>query len=327
MKRILTLTLAVFLFAAAAMAEDIHGAWTANDDEKRPDRIHFNINQRPFSNWGQTMRLQDFTGLTAEQIRATTMTPVKFELRREAGTVSFEGTFKHGDGAGQFEFTPNRNYPAAIRALGLEFETKRHGRNKSEEEELFTLAIHDVSTAYIKAMRAEGFNETLDKYVEMRIFNITTEYIREMRSMFGELTSKKLVNAKIHGVTPESVREMRAAGWNLTLDEYMNARIHGATPEFAAEMKKLGYGDLPVKKLVEFRIHGVSAKFINELRELGYKDLTARQLVDMRIHGVTPEFIRELAQAGYKNVPVDKMVKMRIHGIDGKFLSKMSDVD
>ena len=326
MKRILTLTLAVFLLAATAMA-DIHGAWTADDDEEKAGRIHFNLSQRKFSNWGQTMRIADFTGLSEAQIRATTMTPVQFQLRREAGTVSFEGTFKNGDGAGQFEFAPNRDYPAAIRALGVEFNLKRHGRSKSEDEQLFSLAVFDVSTSFIRSMQAMGYKETLDKYVEMRIFNVTPEFIKEMQSIFGELSSQKLIDSRIHGVTPEYVRKMRAAGWDLKFHQYMDARIHGASPEFAEEMRKLGYGNLSFNKLLDFRIHGVKPAFIAELRELGYKDLSAQQLLNMRIHGVTVEFIRELEKAGYRNVPVDKMVTMKIHGIDAKYISKMNDKD
>src|SRR5687768_18221326 len=58
-----------------------------------------------------------------------------FEMRREAGTSVFEGTFRKGKGAGQFTFTANRGYVDAVRALGVPFDLsgKRHRRNRSEE--------------------------------------------------------------------------------------------------------------------------------------------------------------------------------------------------
>ena len=326
MKRILTLTLAVCLLATTAYA-DLEGAWTAAADEKRPDRMYVNITRGRNHNMGTTMRLSDFALLTRAQIDATTMTPVRFEMRREAGTSVFEGTFRKGKGAGQFTFTANRGYIAAVKALGVPFDLsgKRHRRDWSEEEELFTLALHDVSTSFIKSMQAIGFKESLEKYLEMRIFDITPEYVREMRALgFTKLDSDELVSTKIHKVTPDYVRKMRAAGWDLSLDELQSSAIHGATPEFAAEMRKLGY-NLNFDDLVSFRIHRVTAEFIHEIAELGYKNVSADDLVSMRIHRVTPEFIRELKAAGYSKVPVEKLVNMRIHKIDAEYLKKMGN--
>jgi hypothetical protein len=327
MKRILTLTLVVCLFATALYA-DVEGAWTAGIDEKRPDRIYLNITRGKFNNMGSTFLLSEFALLTPAQINAQTMTPVQFEMRREAGDIVFEGTFRRGKGAGQFTFTPKRSYIQAVQALGVPFEVKlrRHrSADENEETELFTLALHDVSTAYIKSMQSLGFKTTLEKYLEMRIFDITPEYVREMRSLgFKDIDTDELVASKIHRVTPSYVREMRAAGWDLTLDELQSSSIHGATPEFAAKMKKLGYS-LDFDDLVSFRIHRVTEEFINELKKLGYDKVSADDLVAMRIHRVTPEFIREIQNAGYKNVPVDKLVSMRIHRIDAEYLKRMGN--
>lgn len=326
MTRLATLTLAVSLFAPAALAATIDGAWTASHDDRRADRLYLSISLgRSFQN-GNTMRTRELTGLSDAQIRATTMTPVRFELRREAGTIAFEGTFRNGKGAGQFDFTPNRGYIGAVRALGIEFDLgRRRHRDRSDDEDLFHLAMHDVSTAFIKSMIAEGYRVSLDDYLSMRIFDITPEYIREMRSLgFASLDAGELVASRIHKVTPGYVREMRAAGWkDLSLDELQSTRIHGATPEFAEEMKKLGYGGLDLDDLVSFRIHRVTAEFITELRTLGYRDVPADDLLAMRIHRVTPDFIRKVANAGYVNVPVEKLIEMRIHRIDPEMLRKL----
>lgn len=324
MKRIATLALFVCLFATTAFALD--GAWTASVDEKRPGHVYLNLTQGRNHNMGTTFQLASFSGLTESQIHASTMTPVHFEMRREAGTVSFEGTFRNGKGAGQFAFTPDRSYIDKIRALGLEFELDKphRRRNRTEEENLFSLALHDVSTSFIKSMIAEGYRVSLEKYLTMRIFNITPEYIREMRSLgFKNIDAEELVATKIHKVTPQFVRDMRAAGWDLSLDELQASAIHGATPAFAEEMRKLGYGNLSHDDLVSFRIHKVTAEFIEELRKLGYEKVSADDLVAMRIHRVTPQFIRELAAAGYENVPPRKLVEMRIHRLDAEYLKKM----
>ncbi len=333
MKRISTLTLAVSLLvsliAATAAFADLDGAWTASIDEKRPDRLYTNITYGRHNQNGSTMSLSSFAGLTLAQVNAATMTPVQFTIDREAGKVAFEGTFRKGRGAGQFTFKGNPAYPDAIRKLGVKFDLDRRNidqRSKDDEDEtLFTLAIHDVSTAFIRSMQAEGYHETLEKYLAMRIFDITPEYIREMRSLgFKQIDADELVATRIHRVTPDYVRQMRAAGWDLSLEELQASRIHQATPEFAAEMKKLGYGGLRHEQLVAFRIHRVTAEFISEMRKLGYDHLRADDLIAMRIHRVTPEFIHELEAAGYQNVPVEKLLAMRIHGIDAKYIKRMN---
>ena len=327
MKRIATLTLAVCLFAVSAFAADNEGSWTASVDEKRPDRIYVNISRHPTHNMGTTFPIAAFTGLASAQIHAATSTPVQFAKRAEAGTLSFEGAFRNGKGAGHFTFSPNPAFLDTVRGMGIDVEKPRKpGRRVRDlDEQLFALAVHDVSTAFIRSMIAEGYRVSLEEYLEMRIFNVTPEYIREMRSLgFKDISKDELVASKIHRVTPEYIREMRAAGWgDLSLDDLQASAIHGATPAFAAEMRKAGYGNLSLDDLVSFRIHRVTPEFITELRALGYDRLTADQLVSMRIHRVTPEFIRELADAGYVKVPVDKLVSMRIHGIDAKMIRKL----
>ncbi len=325
MSRLATLTLVVCLLAPSVLAAPIDGAWTASLDEKQSDRLYVSLTRGRSHESGRTMRVSDFATLTTAQIRATSATPVRFEMRREAGTAVFEGTFRNGKGAGQFDFTPNRAIIDAIRALGVEFKLGERRRDRSEDEELFALALHDVSTAYIKSMIGEGYRVTLEDYLSMRIFDVTPEYIREMRSLgFRNISAEELVATRIHRVTPDYVRQMRAAGWNLSLEELQSSRIHRATPEFAAEMKKLGYGTLSFEDLVSFRIHRVTPEFIGELRALGYSNVAADDLVSMRIHRVTAEFIRQLEAAGYVKIPVEKLISMRIHNIDAKFIKTMS---
>ena len=329
MKRMLTLTLAVSLLAATAAFADLNatlnGAWTASFEEKRADRIYLNLSYGRHHQNGSTIRLAALAGLTPAQIDATTTTPVQFVIDREAGKATFDGTFRNAHGAGEFTFKGNPAYPDAIRKLGVAFDLDRDEPGNPQET-LFTLALYDVSTAFIRSMQAEGYRETLQKYLTMRIFDITPDYIREMRSLgFKNIDSDQLVATRIHKVTPDYVRQMRAAGWDLSLEELQSSRIFKVTPEFAEEMRKLGFRNLTHDDLVAFRIHKVTSQFIAEMRKLGYDDLSKDDLVSMRIHRVTPEFIHELEAVGYHNVPVEKLVAMRIHNIDVKMIQKLND--
>ncbi len=288
MKRLIAVPLAFFLAAAPAVAA-IRGAWTATS--KDDNSVHLDLSTKPGNHSGTTIAVADLAGLSPEAPRANVQTPVKFELRREAGTASFEGTFKEGFGAGQFSFTPNSEYISTLRALGAGFE------DTADDEDLLIYATLDVSTAFIRSMQAEGYREPADTYLQMRIFKVTPELVRELRGLgFDKIAADDLIATRIHKVTPDFIRAMRAAGFrNVTLDD-----------------------------LVGFRIHKVTPEFIKELRDLGYANISAEKLVEIRIHRVTPEFIRELNDAGYEGIPIDKLIEMRIHGIDAKFVNKMN---
>lgn len=313
MKRILLIA-SLILFAATAAFADLHGSWTASasTDPEKPGRVHMNITRGYNNHFGNTMNIADFTGLTESQVNSGATVPVQFQLARDAGTVAFEGSFKNGDGAGQWTFAPSRAYVASIRSLGINFD-----EDKTDEDDLLGYALLDVSTSYIKSMIAIGYRESLEKYTSMRIFKVTPELVKELHDLgYDHISADDLVSTRIHKVTPDYIRQMRAAGWKLSLDELVATRIHKATPEFADEMRKLGYDNLSYDDLIAFRIHKVTPEFIKDLRELGYNNVSADDLIAMRIHRVTPEYIRDLKAAGYSGIPVEKLIDMKIHRID-----------
>lgn len=317
MKTFFALSLA-FLIATTAFA-DREGAWTAVPDEKNPDKLRLSLTYDRSNNHGMSYTLPEL-GLARAQVYAAAQTPVQFAWKREAGTVAFEGVFRNGRGGGQMTFTPNRDYLSAIEALGVDIDMR------ADDEELFTLALVDVSVAYIRSMQAEGFRVPLEKYMTMAIFRVTPEYIREMRSLVGrDISADRLVELKIHQVTPDYIREMRVSHPELSLDDLVEARMFKVTPEFAEEMARAGYRNLAHRDLVQFRIHRVTPESIRELASLGYKGLPANQLVEMHIHRVTPDFIRRVAAAGYRNVPVRKLIDMRIHGIEPELIEKLRE--
>jgi hypothetical protein len=313
MKRTYALAFALLFTIASSAFADLHGSWTASSQDAKPGRVQLNITRGATHTMGQSMNISDFSGLTDAQVAGTASVPVHFQVVREAGTVVFDGTFRNGDGAGQWTFAPSRGYISALRTLGVDFDLD----GDSEEDQLLTVTLLDVSTAYIKSMQAAGYRESLEKYLSMRIFKVTPELVTELHQLgFDHVSADELVSTRIFKITPDYIRQMRAAGWNLSLDELQSSRIHKATPEFAEEMKRLGYGNLSFDDLVSFRIHKVTPELITELRDLGYSNISADDLVAMRIHRVTPDYIRELKNAGYSGIPVEKLIEMKIHRID-----------
>lgn len=300
---------------AIILAATLHGTWTLNANGDRPQ---LNI-IRDHSNWGQSIRRSDLP-LTDAQINASTETPVHFALNRDAGVIDFNGSFENGEGVGRFVFTPNPQYVATLKSLGVSTD------GTLDDDDLFSMAMFDIGTAFIRDMQSLGYKENLETYKRFKIHGVTTDFVREVRSLgFDNLSAEDLVRFRIHGVSPDFIRGMRGSGFNPTAEDLVRFRIHGADPEYVRAMRDLGVGGVNAESVVRMRIHGVTTDFVRELRDLGYTDVPSDDLVRMRIHGVTAEFIRDLAKAGYHGVPIDKLVQMRIHGIDASMLAHASN--
>ena len=300
---------------AAVLGTGIRGTWTVLADG---DRAQLTM-VRDHNNWGQSIRRSELP-LTDAQINSSTETPVHFALNRDAGVIDFNGSFEQGEGVGRFMFTPSSSYVATLRSLNVA------SADVLDDEELFKLAMHDVSANFIRDMQSLGYREDLDSYIRFRIHGVTTDYVRDLRSLgYDKLTAEDLVRFRIHGVSPQFIREMKDLGFQTTAEDLVRFRIHGATPEFVKGMRDLDVKDLNSESVVRMRIHGVTTDYVRELRDLGYKSLSSDDLVRMRIHDVSTSFIRELANAGYHGIPVDKLVQMRIRGISPSMLGHNSD--
>jgi hypothetical protein len=317
------LALAVTLLLAATVhAEVLRGTWTMLPS-RDSGTVQLNVNrdsEHSHMNWGSTMPLSAFEGLTAATL-ATSRATANFAMRRDAGTFEFEGTFRDGEGAGHFTFAPNASYIAQLRSMHV-----RDDEDGTGDEQLFRLAMHDVSASFIRSFQSLGYEAPLSTYIRFRIHGVDPNMVTELRALgYTNINAEDLVRFRIHGVSPELIRALAASGYrNVPAEDLVRFRIHGVSPEFIREMGSFGYTNVPAEDLVRFRIHGVSSDFVHALSDLGYKHVASEDLVRMRIHGVTPEFIREVEAAGYRNVPVEKLVEMKIHGIDARYLKAMS---
>lgn len=349
MKQIL---LGAFLLAAVTPVEhvttqsaraDVEGTWSARlytttrDGAPVTPKLQMQMNidsgSGGWNNWGQSIPLASFTGLPQD---LDPRQDVRFELRREAGVVSFDGRFENGRGVGTMRFAANREF-----ARVMEQQTS----DTFSDRELFSFAVLDVSQAFVSELQSLGFRDvTLSEARNLRIHGASIEFIKAIRAAgYADVDLDEIVNLRIHGVTPEFIaglkaeglsnpslaeatkfrihgvtldyiKEMRALGLASDLDDIVDSRIHGVTPSFAKEMAALGYGRSDFDELRTFRIHGVTASFVREMAALGYKDVDGDTLVTFRIHGITPSFVKELSDAGYRNLTERELVDWAIHG-------------
>lgn len=290
--------------------ESEQGVWTG--ERKEDGRIQLQLKRRSKgdANWGfgSSFSASELPGLDSG----------RFELRRDAGTLTFEGRFDGtgpgAQGAGTYSFQPDPGYVRDMASLGYRVEDK-----------VFEMAVFDISRSYVRELRSLGYGDlSLDDLIELGIFRVTPDFIRDMGQLgFRDLPAKRLVEMRIHRITPEFVREWRSAGHpDISLDRLLDLSIHKVTPGYLREMTAMGYKDLSLDDAMSFRIHRVTPEFVREMESAGYDGLSADELVNFRIFRVTPEFIRELAELGYRDVPADDLVDLRVHRIDPEFIRK-----
>ena len=266
MKRLFAISFLGAALASPLAAADLHGAWTATSDS--PDRVHLFMTTGQWQQFGRSFDLPEL-GISPAVVRATTSTPVNLKLDRDAGTLMLEGTFKNGDGAGQFTFTPNRTYYEAIRAMGLTMDLPQ---DRSDGDQLFSLAMVDVSLAYIRSMRAVFPEASLREFRKARAVGVTPDYVASMRQSGFEITSlHDAARLSAVDVTPEYIRSLRAAGVAVNdAREATRLRAANVTPEFVAQLADAGYKNLSARDLIRMASAGVDGRFIRNMSK--YRD-------------------------------------------------------
>lgn len=229
MARSASLALTLFLLATTAAA-DIESGWTAQY-HPRSGKVQLMMSRSAGGQMWLSYPLAQLTGLTQAQIDSAAQVPVAFQLRPDAGTFAFEGTFRNGRGAGQMTFTPNRDYAAAIRTLGLQLQ-------KGDDAELFRLGAIGVSIAYLREMRAIYPDSDLRELSHLKAVGVDTWYLRDMRAV-----GVKIANAR-------DARKLAGAG---------------VTPAYVRELADAGYRDLSARDLSRLAATGVDAKFIRQM--------------------------------------------------------------
>ncbi len=273
-----------------------------------------------------------------------------FSLKRESGTITFNGVFNGDEGLGSFNYVPDPAFKRMLAAKGYEeYEDmellhfffidftsgyldylNREGYKPSQRE-LFKLAIFGFSEREFRTTlagyKAAGYGKPgMDKMIKLRIHGVSNEYIKEVSDLgFKGLSLDEITKAKIHGLSAEFVQDMSKAGFrNLEFDEVINMSIHGVSSEYVTELKNLGYDNLTAEEVVGARIHGVRTESIRKLRELGLGNLSLEEARNASIHGVTESYVRELSDLGYTDLNVEEVISAKIHGVSKRKIGDLN---
>lgn len=140
------------------------------------------------NHWGESfpVDLAELHGLDANA-----RGDVSFELRRDAGTITFEGEMSGRRGQGTFDVVPDRGYLGDLARLG----------HRLDDDQAYAAVVHDIHRDFVRDVVELGYR-TLDwdHLVSFRIHGVTPEFIRRVNS--GKATPAsvdRLVDMRIHG--------------------------------------------------------------------------------------------------------------------------------
>ena len=201
----------------------------------------------------------------------------RFELRRDAGTFRFQGSFDGRRGRGTFTFAAD---PAFAEEMGGKTATLR----------LMELALYAHPLGYVREMRALGFARS----------PTPSRRFRPRES-----------------AVPEPIREMVGAGDRVrSCGSSWNSGAMASPPTRArhgrgrvSRLFVLGSGGARAPRHRARVRPGLSAS--------GYRLHYPFQLVEIHSHGITPEWLRGIVQAGYGDATPEQLVSLHAHGIDG----------
>ncbi len=286
------------------------GTWTIWPAEA--GRIHLRLNEGADSSNSSTIRIARLEGLPPAALSGTNGL-TQFSIRRDAGTLIFEGTFRSGIGAGTYAFVPNPSFPA---------EFAKRGMARPTADEQYLLARADIGYAFLDELGAQRYAQPdLPALVRGAEHGVTLDFVREMGALGYHLRQlEALGGLRDHGVSPSFIRDLAAQGLpRLAPVDLIRARDHGISAQYVADLKSLGYNGLSLDDLIAARNHGVSPDYVRAMRQQGYS-LTLAELTTARDHGVSPEYIGGLTALGYTALQLDALVKARDHGLSPEYV-------
>lgn len=310
-------------------------------------QVHLQLRENDSSR-GSRVNLDRLDGLSLAQLAGSG--PVRFELRREAGTFSFEGVARGGVAAGTYVFTANAEFGARLPQRGLQRPTPEEQRRLAASDvgiafldemerlgyarpsataDLIRAADHGVDLAFLREMADLGYRlGRLEALISLRDSGVNPAYVRELTTLgYRQLSADALIQLRQHGVDPMYIRELGGLGYpKLSLDDLTRLRNHGVDPTYIRDLASLGHRRLPLEELIRLRNNGVDPEYIRELATLGYQRLSLPELVRLRSQGVDPSYARELAALGYGKLTLDTLVDLRAHGVDPSYIRELASL-
>lgn len=252
-----------------------------------------------------------------------------FIVKREAGTILFNGKFEGDQGLGRFKMKFNEAYLRHLQQAGIK---------NANEDDLIGLVVNDVKEDFIKVLLDNGFKELTARQIGMlAMFKVTPSEIKFWgHSGFKNLTADDLQRAKIAKVDSNYVSEIKNAGYpDISFNELCLLKSDSITADYIkgltkAKLAARAPGDtsgtvIPVSIISTAKYMHVDSAYMRALADFGY-NLTASQLHSFKNFNITPEYIVDLQNLGYSNIPATSLLSLKMSKITPEYIKAFHNV-
>ena len=165
-------------------------------------------------------------------------------------------------------------------------------------------------SSFISEMEGAGFSDLdVDQLVAMKIHEITPAYVKAMRDLGYHADVEHIVAMKVQEITPDYVRGIRGEGFEPDADQIIAMKVHEITPQYVQQMRAMGF-EPSADQLIALKVHEVTADYRDALATAGYK-LDADEIIQAKVMDITPEFINQVRAHGFKNLSMDQLIRLK----------------
>jgi hypothetical protein len=281
---------------------DNPGLWSALIVD---DQVHIQFGGRHWSS-GASFALSETGPLPTDKQGS-------FTVKRDAGTVTFNGIFEGKRGHGTYSYEEDPTFKSYL---------TQEGFSSVSETLMIHLYFTNINKAYFTFMKENGYTGiTMTELKQLAEENMNQHVLSNYFELFrkdnyGQVKLEQIVVLREHGVSPSFIVKFHDMGYSdVPLEKAVELVDHGVSANFVRGFRDLGFKDLSLDQAVRLADHGVSVSFVSEFKQLGFADLTLKKAVDLADHGVSVEFVKRMQDKGLKNLTLDEYIRLRDGGM------------
>jgi hypothetical protein len=282
-----------------------------------------------------------------------------FTLKREAGSVLFNGKFEGNEGYGHYKFTADKSFDAYLKQAGITEAdddddyfaffmvnvtkeyiamVKRNGYTDLSKNNIISMAALKVDEPYIKMWKANGFSGiTPNELVSGKALHIDNAYVEEIRKAgYKDLSFNQLISFKAQHITGAYINSLRKAKLkdgkgdgedNMpSPNEISSYKAMNIDSNFVRGFAAIGYKNISYNQLTSLKALNITPEYIKGFKAIGYDNLSINQLSSFKSMGITPEFIKSYQAMGFKDLTANNLTNLKALGIDGAYVKTFSDI-
>ena len=314
------------------------GSWFLTVDN---DDMEFNLRAQSGENSWRTT----FTVKKSEIDPYPGQGTVEFKLVREAGTMTFKGSFDGEQGLGHFQFQPDETYFDEMQKMGVEDMDEhsensffvvnvtrdfvrmlnRDGYTPIGQQDVVSLAIHKIDEPFLKYWKSsgvEGADEVRNLFL-LKMLHIEPVYVEDLKKAgYTNLNIGQLIRLKRQGIDGNYVRAMSTGNPTpVAPEELLLYKMMHIDPGYLNSLRKIGYDHLNQSEIRELYNAGVTADYIKGFQDAGFSAIPVQKLVMLKMRNASPEDAKSFRSLGYADLDIERITLLKNQGITPDFVN------